>query len=883
MRWNRKLRLRLRSLLRSRQVEQELEDELRYHVEHLIDDYIAAGMAPEDARYAALRELGAIEPRKEECRDARGLHILESAVQDVRYAVRSLGRSPGFTAVAVLSLALGIGANTAIFTFVNAALLKPMPYPQADRIVALLQRPLNGHGVTAVHPRSFVEWRERAQSFEALAIAQTIPINTQGSDGAEQLAGLWATSDLFRVFGVYPSLGRAFMDGEGLNRSAIRGEAAAGMNVVILSHGYWQRRFGSDPTVLGKSIPIGRGSAEVIGVMPAGFRVGSLAVDMYMPLPLDRNKPEAVGSRSFLCFGLLRPGVAPQAAQVEMGMIAEDVGRLSPVEKEWGVVVLRLRDYLVRDNRLILFLLLGVVALVLLIACANLAALLLARGIGRRSEFALRACLGAGRRRLVQQLLIESLALTTVGGALGLLLGSWASRALVILAADAVAFGQLADARLDGRVFVFTAVLSLLTAIAFGLIPAWQATRFDMQAALKRQGRGADGRREQRLRAALVIGEVALAVVLLVGAGLLIRTFSHLLQVKLGFQPDNVLTMRMLITGEPARRSNLVESVLDRVEMLPDVRAVGTIQFLPLGGFTNDGPFRFVGRAQPADPKNMESDVSTVSRGYFAAMGIPVLRGRPFNRQDQLASPRVALVNQSFVHKYSPNKDLIGQVIIGDWANPKPTEIVGVVGDVRHNGLTADPRPTVFLAQSQVPGYITHVIVRTAAEPERVAGAIRRAITEVDPNQPVTDVQMMQQYVAALLARPLLYAVLLGTFASLALLLAAVGLYGLMAYLVSQRTHEIGIRMALGARRSDVFRSVFQRGLLLTAVGLTGGVGAALVAQRLVSTLLFGVTGTDPMTYGAAAAVFGLVILAAASGPAWRAARLDPMRALRYE
>jgi putative ABC transport system permease protein len=376
---------------------------------------------------------------------------------------------------------------------------------------------------------------------------------------------------------------------------------------------------------------------------------------------------------------------------------------------------------------------------------------------------------------------------------------------------------------------------------------------------------------------------VALAVVLLIGAGLLIRTFSHLLQVKLGFEPDNVLTMRLFITGEPAMRSSLVERVLDRIEAVPEVAAVGTIQFLPLGGFTNNGPFHFVGRLQPADPKSMESDVSTVSRGYFAAMGIPVLGGRAFDREDQLDAPRVAVVNQSFVNKYCPTETAIGQKIIGDWANPKPTTIVGVVGDVRHNGLTTEARPTVFLAQAQVPGYITHIIVRAAGQPERLARTIRHAVMEVDSSQPVTNVKTMQQHVAASSRKPRLYAVLLGTFASLALLLAAFGLYGLLAYLVSQRTHEIGIRLALGARRIDVFRAILQRALLLTLIGLSTGVSVALVAQRLVSTLLFGVTGTDPVTYSAAAGVFALVIVATASGPAWRAARVNPMKALRCE
>jgi putative ABC transport system permease protein len=618
--------------------------------------------------------------------------------------------------------------------------------------------------------------------------------------------------------------------------------------------------------------------------MPPRFRVGTLDIDVYYPLPLDRNKPEAVGSRSFQCFGRLRPGIGLDEARAEMTLIADQIGHEIQGEKGWRVQVSDLRDALVRDHRLSLLLLLGVVAFVLLIACANLAGLLLTRSVGRRSELALRASLGASRFRLVQQLVVESLVLAGLGGALGLFLGAAASRGLVLLAKDAVEFGQMADVRLDVSVLAFTVALSLVTAVLFGLVPAWQVSVFNLQAVLAERGRGgSDSRGQHRLRAAIMTGEIALAVVLLAGSGLLLRTFANLLQVKLGFEPEQVLTMSLFLTDDAPGRANIVERILERVETLPGVRAVGTIQFLPLSGWTNNGPFHFVGRPKPTDPMHMASDVSTVSRGYFEAMGIELVRGRSFDLRDRMQSPRVAVVNQAFVEQYSPHQDPLGQVILGDWANPRPTEIVGIVGDIRHNGVTTEPRPTVFLAQAQVPGYITYVVVRTSSDLQGMAAAVRREIQQVDPRQALSSVQPMRQYVSAALARPRLYATLLGAFAALALVLSAVGLYGLMAYTVSRRTHEIGIRMALGARGADVLRSILAQGARLAVTGVAAGTLCAMALSRLLTALLYGVSPSDPLTYVGAIVVLGGVALAAALVPARRASRVDPILALRYD
>ena len=878
MEWIRGLGRQLLMLIRRRQFQRDLEEEMRLHRELREQEHVEAGMTPEEARYAALRRFGNVALTQEKSREMWGWQWLEHLVQDIRYGLRMLAKNPGFTTVGVLTLALGIGANTAIFTLVDAVMLEPLPYPQPDRLVALGGRALNKpqNDLELVHPSEFLEWRNHARSFESLVLTQAIPVNAQGQDGAEQISGLWTTSELFQVFGVMPAPGRAFTGQE---------TRPGGNRVTILSHGYWQSRFGADPKVLGKTIVLDGQPTLVVGVMPPGFRAAALRPDVYLPMPLDPAKPEAVGSRSFQSFGRLRPGVTVSSAQAEMTVIEKHVAHVYPaLYRGWSVTVLDLHTYLSLQSRPVLLTLLGVVTCVLLIACANLASLLLTRGVGRRSELAVRASLGAGRLRLVQQLVVESVLLSAAGGAVGLVLGFWASRLLLVLGKEVVSPGQVEHIHLNVHVLAFTMALSLLTAILSGMMPAWQASRFDLQGALKEQGRAAsEPRGQRRLRATLVIGEGALSVVLLVGAGLLLRTFSYLLRVNLGFEPDHALTGRMLVTGDREHRSNLVEHIVDRVAALPGVRAAGTIQFLPLGGWHNGGPFQFVGEPDPVPRESMQTDVAVVSRGYFVAMGIPLLQGRPFTEQDTFDSPRVAVVSRSFVRRYLPHVDPLDHRIIGDWSNPAPTRIVGVVGDVRQDDLTTEPRPTVYLAQVQSPGYITYVVVRTTGQPDELAPAIRHAVAEVDTTQPVTAIQDMEQYVSADLARPRLYMALLGTFAGLALVLAVIGLYGLLAYTVTQRTHEIGIRIALGASPAAVLRSMLKQGTTITMTGLAIGVPSAVALSRLISTWLYGVTSGDTLTYLAVAAVLSGAALLACYIPARRAANVDPMVALRHE
>jgi predicted permease len=876
MRWIRSLRLRFRSLLRSSHVERELDAELRYHLDHLTDDYIASGMSPIDARYAALREMGPIEPRREECRDARGLALLDSLRQDARYALRALRKSPSFSAVAILSLALGIGANTTIFTFVNAVLLRPLPYPESDRLVVLREQPLGSPSTVSVHPLNFIEWRARAHAFEALALVQTPPLNVLSANGAEQMARVQATPELFRVFAVTPALGRGFTDTE-----ARRGAD----NVVVLGYGFWQRWFAGDPGVIGRQLAVREGWLTIIGVAPPGLRVGTVEPDAFTPLSIDPANPGSVGSRAFQCYGRLKRGSSVNDARAEMTVIASRLAGLYELDKGYGVFVSGLHEYLVKEGRPALQLLMAVVATVLLIACANLAGLLLARGLARRGELALRASLGASRARLIRQLVIESLVLATFGGAAGLALAYWATQALVTLSAGALTVGSTEPIRLDTSCLVFTFVTSTLTALVFGLVPARHASRVEPHAALREQSRtGTGDRRQHRMRRVLVTMEVAMAVVLLVGAGLLLRTFSSLVRVDLGFHAAGTITMGLFLgVRPPEARIAVVDQILDRVEAVRGVKAASTIQFLPLAGMTCGTGFWLEGEGMGNPSRSLTTECSLISRGYFTAMGIPVLEGRAFDRRDRDGTARVVMVNRSFARRYFQDGRAIGRRVLVQGSNQALAEIVGVVGDNRHSGLTSEPAPTVFLLHAQTPGYITTLVVRTSEDAAARVPAIRRAIHDVDPAQAVSGAKTLDQYLGDALARPRMYAVLVTSFALIALTLSVIGVYGMLAYSVMQRTREIGIRLALGAARRRIFLDLFEQGATLVSIGLACGVGVALALGRVMSTLLFGVTPADPVSFAMAATAFGVVAVAAIAIPARRASRVEPLDALRFE
>lgn len=805
------------------------------------------------------------------------MHVLDHTRQDLRAAVRGLRNSPGFTAVAILSLAVGIGATTTIFSFVNAVFLRPLPYPTAQRLVVLNEHERTASEPLNVHPANFLAWRSRARSFEALTLAQAPPLNVMGSGGAEQISRVQATEEIFRVFGVTPALGRGFTPDDTRPGSG---------QVVVLGHGFWQRWFGGDPGVVGRPLPVQDGALTIVGVAPPGFRIGSIEPEVLTPLVIDPANPAATGSRSFECYGLLANGVRLDAATAEMDVIASALARESPFAKGMGVFVSDLQEYLGREARPGLRLLMGVVLTVLAIACVNLAGLLMARGLARRGELGVRASLGASRGRLTRQLVVESLVLSLAGGAAGLALAYAAIQILTAVTAGALTARVPGQVGLDLPSVSFTLAVCVGTALLFGLLPAREASHTDPNAAMRQRTRSATtDRRHHRIRSALVIVEVALAVVLLVGAGLLFRTFSNLSRIDLGFQPAGTVTAGLFLgLRPPEARVALLDRILDGVADLPGVKAAGTIQFPPLRGMTCATGFWHEEDAAGNDPaRTHPTDCSLVSRGYFAAMGIPVLEGRAFDRRDRIDSARALIVNEAFARKYFPGGRAIGRRLLVQSSNQALAEVIGVVGNVRHEGPAGAPAPTVFLLHQQTPGYITTLVVRASGDPLSQTAAIRRVVHDVDPTQALSNVGTLDQDVSKALAPSRLRALLVTSVAVIALALAAIGLYGLLAYVVSQRTHEIGIRLALGATPQAVFGAVFSQGGRLVVCGLVLGLGAGLWLRHFVATFVFGITAGDPGTFVAASLVFLAIAIAAVTIPAVRAARVSPMTALRDE
>jgi putative ABC transport system permease protein len=809
---------------------------------------------------------------------------------DVKYGIRMLTRSPGFAVVAVLTLALGIGANTAIFSVVDAVLLRPLPYRQADRLLMVWEKPPKRAGEAArdknvVSPANFLVWRDENTVFEQLGAFVEQPSNLTGEGEPERIAVQYATPNLFPLLGVNPMLGRAFTSEEGQE----------GHNrVAILSYGLWQRRFGGNRDVIGKTVRLDGEPFTIVGVMPRGFQLfvksGALVdqpPQLWVPLPFPAAARQPHG-RYLRAVGRLKPGVTLAAAQTQMSGIARSLAQKFPdFDTGWGVNLVPLHEELTGALRPALLVLFAAVGLVLLIACANVANLMLARAAAREREIAIRTALGAGRGRLFRQLLTESVLVAAAGGVLGVLLAYWGTGALAALSPKGLL--DVGTIRLNGMVLAFTGGLSLLTGVVFGLAPALGTTRVELQESLKEGGRGTtEGRSRHRARNLFVVAEMALALVLVAGAGLLIRSLTMLERVNPGFRADHLLTTQLLLprskAGNDATRIAFFQQLQQRIAALPGVRGVSGDVFLPFTGIAAGTDFTIVGR--PAPPRGQEwvTSVHVVLGNYFRTMEIPLLRGRTFSQAEETEMRHVVVINDTLARRYFPNEDPLGrQIVVFMKEQNVPTTIIGVVGDVHQQGLDQAPRPTVYWPHPELAYPVMTLAVRSAGDPLSLVPPTRSQVASLDPDLPLAEVRTMDQWLGDSVGRARFSAALLGLFAGLALALAAVGIYSVMAYAVTERTHEIGVRMALGANRATVLRMVLGRGALLALAGVALGLAGALGLTRTLESLLYEVKPGDPLTFAAGAGLLVVVALLACYIPAWRATRVDPVVALRQE
>ncbi len=800
--------------------------------------------------------------------------------KDFAFALRVLRTSRGATLVALLALVLGIGANTAIFSVVNAVLLRPMPFRDPDRLVMVWEMSPRTSKRNPGNPQNFGDWRARNRSFEKMAayVPFQLTMSVTGDGAPEEVPANFATCDFFSILGVQPALGRDFLPEE---------DAPGKDNVALISDGFWRRRFGADPRVIGRRLIVQGVSVAVVGVLPQGFRFPEIKADIWRLYRVDRSAERH--GRSMVAIARLKPGVSLTQAQDDMTNIAAQLAQEFPsFNSRWGATVIPMREQFTGELRTPLLVLLGAVGLVLLIACANVTNLLLMRSSGRAREMAIRTSLGATRARIVRQLLVESGILGVSGGALGLLFAVWAKDVLLAMLPESMSVAKVNSVSIDSNVLAFTAILSLATALLFGLVPALRASRPELSDTLKEGGRAVSASLSRnRLRAALVSGEIAVALMLLVGAGLLIRSFVRLENVSPGFQPDRILSMHVnLVSSRYANAKQAADGLaemLRRVEQVPGVASAGSIQFLPLSGLVSATGFYVAGRPAPRPSDRPVTGVSIVTPGYFATMGIPLIQGRLFTEHDRDGAPQAVIVSQSLARLHFQDVDPIGQRLFVQWGRETPYEIVGVVGDVKHDALDKESRPTVYFPEEQEPQTLATLVIRTSRDPMQLAPVIQQVIHAYDKDQAIADIQPLDAFLTKSVARPRFQSVLLSSFAGLALLLAVIGIFAVMSYSVAQRTHEIGIRVALGASRQQVLRLVVGQGLILALIGIAGGLAGAFALTRYLKTLLFDISATDPLTFTIVPMLLALVALAASYLPARRATAVDPMLALRYE
>jgi predicted permease len=875
-RWLYTVPLRVRSLFRARQVDEELDEELRFHLEQRTQQYVDQGMPPADARYAALRAIGGVEQRKEECRDTRRVRLVQELIADLRYGCRLLRRTPAFTAAAVATLALGIGASVAMFTVVNGVLLRPLPFPQADRLHLVTHAP-RGPFITqpGLSDRNYLAFREQDRLFAHLAAVSSYTGKLTGGGDPAIVRAAKVTGDFFATLGVHPTLGRVLVTDD---------ERRGQDKVVVLSDSLWRGRFGGDPAIGGKQIVLDGTSRTIVGVMPEGFSFPA-GSEAWTPQQI-RFDPHM--TMMAIVLGRLKPDATIAQAKAEFGIFLRQRPGNSDDDGTAVSGVLPLQELIVGDIRRPLEIFAGAVTFVLLIACANVANLLLARASGRHREIAVRAALGASRARIVRQLLTESALVSLAGGAAGLLLARWGVPTLLALAPKGKV-PRLEMIQIDGRVLFFALVVSLVTGMIFGFAPALRISRHRLRSSLLPGSRTWNAGQD-RVRATLVVAEIALALVLLTGAGLMLKSFLRLRSVDTGFRPDNVVTLTVDLSGSehatPDQLKAFHRAMLERLSTLPDALGVGAVNWRPLGTMLIHGDFQLEG-GQPV-PDGFTADKPAISPGYLSAMGIRLVGGRDFTARDDGASPGVAIVSRTIARMF-PGENAVGRRITLE-TTPRPADwltIVGVVDDVKQWGPSEASHAAIYQPYLQVnrPFFLSQMTfaVRTGSDPLRLAPAMRTILRDVDRNQPAQSIASMADVVDAATAQPRFQARLLGIFAALALALAIVGTYGVIAYAVSQRTHEIGVRIALGARPQAVLWMVIRRTLMLGALGVTVGTVGALAATRVLATFLFEVTPTDPTTFVAVAVLILGAALTAGVIPARRATRVDPLVALRHE
>jgi predicted permease len=858
--------------------EKKLETELRFHLEQQIADYVAAGMTPDEARRRAQLEFGGLDQMKEACRDVGGARFLEASIQDLRFGLRQLGRNPGFTIVAVLTLALGIGANTAIFGVVDAVLLRPLPYKDPSRLVWATERFAFNHGSAGVISPDFAGWQEHNQVFEEIgASSGGGGANLTGDGQAARVSIGNATVSFFPMLGVRPIIGRLFVPQEGtLGRE----------HVALLSEALWRNQFGSDSRVLGRTIQLDGEAYTVVGVMPASLRP---AADLWTPFAMNESRfsPRSPNWAILTVVARLKAGVGIPQAQSDLEVVTHQMDKEYPPQAagfraQESVEVIPLHQFLVHNVRSLLLILQGATALVLLIACVNVANLLLSRSVVRSREMAVRVSLGARRARLIRQSLTEALLVAVAGTGLGGVVGFWATAILKQVVPPTLSV----DIHLDLRILGFSAVTAALAVLVFGLGPAVIASRTDISESLKEGSlRIRAGRRSHRLRSLLTTAEVALSLVLLVGAGLLARSLLRLSDAPLGFDPHGLLigtVQRPLTISNPAEYAAFFQAALERVQKLPAVKDAALISQYPLGPPHNGSLRLNVQGAEQVTPAQ-GFRVTDISPDYFRAMRIQLLKGRVFGAADSAAAQPVVIVNDVLARTLFSDRNPVGQRVS---FIPTPTtwmEVVGVVSAVRGDSLEEEPGAEIFLPYLQQPSFSMTFVLRTETDPHTLAGAVRNVIQQMDKNQPVMDVATMDDVIATSIAPRRFNAMLLGVFALLALILAAVGIYGVVAYSCSQRTHEFGIRMALGAERRQVLWMVLAASARTALAGAAIGLVAAVGLTRLMSSMLYGISAHDPLTLAAVTFLLFLVALVGAYVPARRATRVDPSEALRYE